>query len=249
MPDGHITDAQELLGRIQAFGDTLRERRRHERKKLLWAATVEVRGQRFEGMIVDLSPGGARIRFDAAVTAGDELTLMMKEFDALGAKVAWQREGEAGLQFLLAPEEVAARVQRMMGLDAASPEGSGATTPSPPARPRPPPARRRKLALGRGGAAAIAACGAAALIGGSVVMAGGLRREPPPPVLAITGGAADQHSCARLLGRVTGATNEIDFSLHAAEAAQAKCLDLQHLDGSESDVHGRMIQATKVPMR
>lgn len=247
MPDGQITDAKELLEQIHAFGDTLRERRRHQRKKGLWAATVEVRGQRFEGVIVDLSSGGARIRFDAAVAKGDELTLMLQELDALGAKVAWQREGEAGLQFLLAPEDVAARVQRMMGPDAAPP--SGGTAPAPATAKRPSAAPRRAPRLGRGGTAALAVCGAVALIGGSMMVASGFGREAPPPVLAIAGGAADQHSCAHLMGRVTGATNEIDFSLHLAEAAQAKCIDLRHLGDPGSNVDGHMVQATKVPLR
>src|SRR5690242_14757611 len=82
------------------------ERRRFVRKRGLWAASIEVRGERLEGVITDLSAGGARLRFAAPLTAGEELRLILGEFDAMGAKVVWQRDGEAGVQFVLAPAEV-----------------------------------------------------------------------------------------------------------------------------------------------
>lgn len=45
MPDDQITDANDLLKRVSDFGENLKERRRFERKKLLWAATLEMRGK------------------------------------------------------------------------------------------------------------------------------------------------------------------------------------------------------------
>lgn len=131
MPAQRPMDATDLVKQVSEFGKRL-ERRRFERKKLLWAATVEVRGQRFEGIIVDFSAGGARIKFDAPVAAGEELTLILKQFEALGAKVIWQREGEAGLQFLLAPDEVAARVRDRLELHLT---GAEPTRPPQPATP------------------------------------------------------------------------------------------------------------------
>jgi len=77
-----------------------RKRRRFDRKKVLWAATIIVRGQRFEGAILDLSFGGARLRFGTPLAEGEELRLILKDYDALDAKVVWQRGGEVGLQFL-----------------------------------------------------------------------------------------------------------------------------------------------------
>ena len=268
MPDDQIMDAKELINQVRAFHQEMKERRRHERKSLLWAATVEVRGQRFEGTIVDFSAGGARIKFDAAVCAGEELTLVLKQLDELGAKVVWQREGEAGLKFLLAPEEVAARVNSKLSLslDASNVEpartcrGHEVIEAEPDNAPRLPartqsvesaaPLAEPRRGLTKLPLVVLLAIGSAVLvaaIGGSVVMANGGGDEAPPGQLAVTVGDFDQHSCAGLMGKVNGATNQVDFSLHVAKAVQAKCLDLQRIGSSpDNDLSGHMLQATKV---
>jgi len=112
MPDAQITDAKELLRRVSDFGARLKSRAGTEHKEALWAATVEIQGKQFDGLIVDFSPGGARIHFAATVATEADVTLVLNELDALGATVVWQSEGKSGVQFLLAPEEVAARVRR-----------------------------------------------------------------------------------------------------------------------------------------
>jgi hypothetical protein len=242
MPDDRITDAKDLLQRVRQFGARLKDRRRFERQQLLWAATVEVRGQRFEGTIVDFSVGGARLKFDAPVAAGDELTLVLQQLDELGAKVVWQREGEAGLQFLLAPDEVAARVQEKLLADLGKDEGG----------------RSARAASGRAGGGvragrrlavlALAAIGGlGALGGGSLLIASSFSHEEGP-ALALSGGAVGQHSCGSLMEKLGGSTNELDFSLNVASAVQAKCLDIHDLGPSDSDPRGRMVQTTKVPL-
>ena len=112
MPDAQITDAKELLRRVTDFGARLKSQAGTEHKEALWAATVEIQGKQFDGLIVDFSPGGARIHFAATVATEADVTLVLNELDALGATVVWQNEGKSGVQFLLAPEEVAARVRR-----------------------------------------------------------------------------------------------------------------------------------------
>lgn len=245
MPHDCITDPKTLLREIGAFGEKLRERRRFERQALNWTATVEVRGQRFEGVITDLSPGGARIKFDAAVQKGDELRLVLRQLNELGAKVVWQRQGEAGLSFVLAPEEVAARLKGKMppsGPEPRSEATSRAATddPLPAVADAPPRAKRPLVALAAAGIAMLALVGL-----GSIFVA------PPaesPALLALNAGASQQHDCSALLGKITNATNQIDFDLRVASAAQSKCLDLQHIDQSYSDVNAHMTQATKVPL-
>ena len=261
MPDDRITDAKDLVKRVSDFGEELKERRRFERKKLLWAATVEVRGQRFEGMIVDLSAGGARIKFDAPVATGDELTLMLKQLDELGAKVVWQREGEAGLQFLLAPDEVAARIQQTLPVAASVAEELAAdrpaAEPAPPvsaatARPEPvsplPRSAARRLRQRVLAVAAVAVAGLGLVIGGGTLLTG-RSRGGVPPALAVSAGADDQRSCPNLMGKVNGSSNQVDFSLNVASAVQAKCLDVHHLGPSDDNEGGRMVRATKVPLQ
>lgn len=248
MPDDQITDAKDLLKRVSDFGESLKERRRFERKSLLWAATVEIRGQRFEGMIVDLSPGGARMTFDASVDAGDELTLVLKHLDELGAKVVWQREGEAGLQFLLAPDEVAAKLHQALTPDPApaaaeKPAVAAAREASPAPSPAPRRLRQRVLAL-----TAVGMLGLGALVGGGTLVSYLLAGDASA-ITALAGGASGERSCANLLDQVGAASNQLDFSLKVASAAQAKCLDIHHLGPSEDDHNGHMTRTTKVPVQ
>jgi len=234
MPHDCITDPKDLLREIEVFGERLMERRRFERRGVRWTAAVELRGQRFEGVITDLSPGGARIKFDAAVEKGDELRLVLHHLSELGARVVWQRRGEAGLSFLLAPQEVADRLRPK-------------AVPAPAA-----PVEGRKPALRAHRRAWLAASIAAGLcvILGSAALAGVFAAvpSPEPEILARSIGSGE-HGCAARIGKITAATNQIDFSLSVASAAEAKCLDLHHLDQAGNDLRGHMTQATKVPLR
>jgi PilZ domain-containing protein len=243
MAERQITDARNLVAEVTALGAAMRERRRHDRRSLLWTATIEVRGKRFEGTIVDLSPGGARLRFDTAVAQGDELNLVLKELDGLGGRVVWQREGEAGIQFMLAPEEITARVEGKLGLDLRRPVAPAAPSEPPPPVPEAPSSggvrsvRKRHLMM------ATSAVLAAVVIGAVVARSSG---EDIQEAFAITGGAVGQHDCSTRLDKLAGSTNQIDFSLNVASAVHSKCLDLKQITGGESDRSGHMVQATKV---
>lgn len=243
MAERQITDARNLVAEVTALGAAMRERRRHDRRSLLWTATIEVRGKRFEGTIVDLSPGGARLRFDTAVAQGDELNLVLKELDGLGGRVVWQREGEAGIQFMLAPEEITARVEGELGLDLRRPVAPAVPSEPPPPVPEAPSSggvrstRKRRLMM------ATSAALAAVVIGTVVARSSG---EDIQEAFAITGGAVGQHDCSTRLDKLAGSTNQIDFSLNVASAVHSKCLDLKQITGGESDRSGHMVQATKV---
>jgi len=199
---------------------------------------------------VDFSANGARIRFDAPVNTGDELTLVLRQLDDIGAKVVWRRQGEAGLQFLLAPGEVAARVQEKAGidLDKLGLDGAEALREFVPYRPVEGGARsgaaRHGLMVSPLIAAAIFGGTALAGLTGSLVILGRSHDAPPVAPFAITGGAVDQHSCSGLMGRVNGSNNQIDFSLRVAEAVQSKCLDL-HAGAEGSSLEGHVVSMTK----
>jgi hypothetical protein len=240
MAERQITDAKNLVAEVTALGAAMRERRRHDRQPLSWTATIEVRGKRFEGTIIDLSPGGARLRFDAGTARGDELTLVLKELDGLGARVVWQQPGEAGIQFMLGPEEVTTRIESKIGIDLRARPPKRTPPPPSPMPEAPPPAQKRTRRLGL---LAIAGSAATILLGAVVVGSGD---EGIKQVFAITGGAVGQHDCSNRLDKLAGSTNQIDFSLNVASAVQSKCLDLKQISGGETDPRGHMVQATKV---
>jgi hypothetical protein len=162
----------------------------------------------------------------------------------LGGRVIWQREGEAGIQFMMAPEEITARVERKLGLDL-----------RPPAPPTAPPSetppvleaqsaddagaiKKRRLMVATG-------AGLAAVVVGAVVALGS-GEDGVKEAFAITGGAVGQHDCSTRMDKLAGSTNQIDFSLNVASAVHSKCLDLKQIGGGETDPRGHMVQATKV---
>lgn len=102
-------------------------------------------------------------------------------------------------------------------------------------RPRPvaPVAQPRRLPLGAWSAVAI---------GLSVLALANMGKADPAsaaPQLSITGGAVDQHSCRALVMTTVAATNQIDFSLHAADALHYGCLEFR--DGSGLGVHSNSL--------
>lgn len=79
------------------------ERRRHERRSGLWSAQLETTsGRRLDGILFDISSGGAKLGLDEPVAAGDVMTLVSKRFGTRGARVAWTAPRRAGLTFLSA---------------------------------------------------------------------------------------------------------------------------------------------------
>jgi hypothetical protein len=245
MPDGWITDPKVLLREVGAFVQ-LKERRRFERRPMHVAASIEVRGERFEGQIVDLSPGGARIRFDAPLAAGEEMNIVLQELTQLGAQVVWRRDHEAGVRFLLAPEDVAPRLEAVLEEDARARAAAAKPPPPPPVA-----APVRKKSSVAGGAVVVLA--AAGFLGMAGLIGGGLMLAAPAPepgaVLAVTGGASDQHGCPALLGKVASSTNQIGFALNVASAAEAKCLNLQTPGFAASTAHARAVQAAKASVQ
>jgi hypothetical protein len=112
-----------------------------------------------------------------------------------------------------------------------------------PPRPGAPVAHSRRVPLGAWSVVAI---------GLSVLALANTGKADPASAtlkLAIVGGAADQHSCHALVMTTVAATNQIDFSLRAADALHYGCLEFR--DGSGLSVHynslfGHISQVVKV---
>jgi hypothetical protein len=108
--DAEITDIKQVLAEIRA----LRGRAvgpRPARRPLLWAASVEIRGKLCRGLVVELARGGLRLRFAAEAETAEEVMSVIDQFDGFGSKVIWQYDGEAGVHFLAAPEEIATLIR------------------------------------------------------------------------------------------------------------------------------------------
>jgi len=82
------------------------EQRRDERHSGVWSVQLETTsGRRLDGIVFDISSGGAKLRLDEPVVAGDVMTFISKRFGKRSARVAWTAPRHVGLTFL---SEVAA---------------------------------------------------------------------------------------------------------------------------------------------
>ena len=79
------------------------EQRRSQRHRGVWSAQLETTaGRRLNGIVFDISPGGARLRLDEAgpVAKGEVITFISPRLGRRSARVAWMARGHAGLTFL-----------------------------------------------------------------------------------------------------------------------------------------------------
>lgn len=213
-----VSPVKSASEQIFSFGRALEDRRQFDRQTLLWAATLEVRGQKIKGTLIDFSAGGARLSFDEPITEGDELKLVIKELGELDAKVVWRSNGEAGLKFVLAPEEVAGRVQDLL--------------PAPLRKIRAAPAQKTDLGyLARFGA--VIGLVLAVLTGISFMIDDRMTGGDTMP-LVFTSGETDQHTCSALLAKVADSTNQVDFAHYMAEAYQWHCVVRDQVGGGKT---------------
>lgn len=88
------------------------ENRRHDRTGVALAGKLRVEGSEaatYDCEIIDLSPGGAKIRTDFRLDKNAAVHLQIEQMGEFGADVAWYRHPLAGLTFH-APTEVMTEV-------------------------------------------------------------------------------------------------------------------------------------------
>jgi hypothetical protein len=81
--------------------------RRSVRKRVLWAAKLDVGGDRYDCIVVDLSLGGARLSVTAPVLKGEIVTLRLDRFGALSCEVVRQEERSIGVRFVEDADRIA----------------------------------------------------------------------------------------------------------------------------------------------
>src|SRR5579863_10703932 len=75
------------------------ENRKDPRKKVLWAASLETAQGRVDCQIVDISPGGSKVRLDKALGPDNPVTLIIGDIGEFHGVVAWEESGHAGIRF------------------------------------------------------------------------------------------------------------------------------------------------------
>jgi hypothetical protein len=84
-----------------------KEQRRHIRKHVLWAATLDTKDGPFSCIILNVSRSGAKLRIVAPTLSRQPIKLVMDSFGTLPAEIVWQHADKMGIRFSADPEEVA----------------------------------------------------------------------------------------------------------------------------------------------
>jgi hypothetical protein len=80
------------------------------RKRVLWAAQLQVSSKRYDCIVVDLSLGGARLHFAEPIEKGEKVVLLLDRVGNFGAEVIWQQERSIGVRFTDDPQHIAQRI-------------------------------------------------------------------------------------------------------------------------------------------
>lgn len=76
------------------------ERRRLGRVPVRWDATAEILERRVSCTVLDYSRNGAKLQLDHPVAVEQPVRIMLGRRGTRRGKVVWQRDGEAGIQFV-----------------------------------------------------------------------------------------------------------------------------------------------------
>jgi PilZ domain len=78
----------------------LTERRLHRRRAGAWTAMLEtMRGDRIGCVVLDLSPGGAKLLLEKTLPVGELVTFITERFGTHRGRIAWSSGARAGLAF------------------------------------------------------------------------------------------------------------------------------------------------------
>jgi hypothetical protein len=78
----------------------LTERRRHRRRAGAWTAIVETtHGERVGSVVLDLSPGGAKLLLERPIAVGELVSFITERFGAHRGRIAWVSGARVGLAF------------------------------------------------------------------------------------------------------------------------------------------------------
>lgn len=121
-----VRPAREAAGAVQALDPPLtstrtsvpqHDRRRQKRFRTCLLGTLHrAAGDQAENLcdILDISFGGARVRPVDPMPARRRITLGLRHFGQLPARVVWRRDGEMGLKFDQNPAETMAIMKGLM---------------------------------------------------------------------------------------------------------------------------------------
>jgi PilZ domain len=89
----------------------VKEIREHQRKWVSWDATLQQDGRTWECKVIEISPGGTRIKIGESLTITSQVMLTIERLGNFPGEVRWQDEDCAGISFLEDTGVVRARLR------------------------------------------------------------------------------------------------------------------------------------------
>jgi hypothetical protein len=93
---------------------TADERQAHPRTSVYCSGKLTTGGQTWDCEILDISVGGAKIRFPTPLDPGAELSLMIEPHGTIPGRIAWQNSQYLGVEFACDPEQTARLVRDVL---------------------------------------------------------------------------------------------------------------------------------------
>lgn len=90
------------------------EKQRHRRASIICSGRVELPDASLDCDILDISVGGAKIAIGKTLEPAAELVLQIGDLVALPGRVAWNREGQAGIEFSEDPGVIAVALPEIL---------------------------------------------------------------------------------------------------------------------------------------
>ena len=85
-------------------------RRRYDRGVVVWSGRLRAGDQDVDCVILNVSPGGARIRVESPVDRAIPIALETERIGGYLGEIVWQDEHELGISFFAPAELVAQRI-------------------------------------------------------------------------------------------------------------------------------------------
>lgn len=85
-------------------------RRRFDRGAVVWSGRLHAGDQDVECVILNVSPGGARVRVDNPVERAIPIALETDHIGGYLGEIVWQDDHDIGISFFAPPELVARRI-------------------------------------------------------------------------------------------------------------------------------------------
>jgi hypothetical protein len=98
--ENKLSQEDDVLGDPRPQPQDMSDRRDQPRDRVIYAGRLSYGAKEYPCAVLDISAGGAQIRFAEPLAVWTIVTLYIDRFGGFHARVVWQQRDKVGLQFL-----------------------------------------------------------------------------------------------------------------------------------------------------